>query len=129
MSYHTVTVHIPFLEFLHDNILTGFFVFHMHHRIMKVRIEFLSQGLDLLDACVFQRLHKLSIYFIHAVYKRIVFLSVFNALEPSLAIIDNRQDLLNIRLLFRNDIGDNVLSQAGSRRAACLPIQISTLTH
>src|SRR5699024_564178 len=67
----------------------------MHHRIMKVRIEFLSQGLDLLDACVFQRLHKLSIYFIHSVYKRIVYLSVFNALEPSLEIIDNRQDLLN----------------------------------
>ena len=47
VSYDGVTVHVAFLEFLHDDIVTGFLIIHMHHCIVKIRIELLSYRLNL----------------------------------------------------------------------------------
>ena len=39
---HCVLVGITFLELFHHYILSDFLIFHMHHSIMIIRIEFLA---------------------------------------------------------------------------------------
>ena len=50
VPYHGVAVSVAFLEFLNDDIFSRLLVFHMHHRVVEIGIEFLADRLDGLDA-------------------------------------------------------------------------------
>ena len=50
-AYHAVPKHrifilITLLEFLCDNVLAQLLIFHVHNRIVKIRIEFLADRFD-----------------------------------------------------------------------------------
>ena len=66
----------------------------MHHCVVQIRIEFLSNGLDhgyteFIECC-----GKLFVYFIHAVCERI-FLRVFHRCKSALEAVNNRKNLLD----------------------------------
>ena len=46
MSYDAVMIHIAFLKFFRDDVFTRFLIFHMHNRIMEIRIKFLAYRFD-----------------------------------------------------------------------------------
>ena len=70
VSHNTVAVHISLLEFFRDDIVAQFLVLHMHHCIVKFRIEFLSDCLDRLYADAFQCCHELLVDLLHSLRKR-----------------------------------------------------------
>ena len=70
---YTVFVHVTLLELFYYDVLSDCFIFHMHHCIMKIRIEFISYGFDSFYSHAVQCGKELLVDFFHSLYERIFF--------------------------------------------------------
>ena len=80
------------LEFLGYYIFTKFFILHMHHCIVEIRIEFLTNCFDRFYSDSFQCAHHLFIDLIHSIYERIIFLFFRYGLKSAFKVVYNRKN-------------------------------------
>ena len=67
----------------------------MHHCVVEIRVKWLTHRFDRFYTCIFQRLHKLFIYFFHSFCKRSALILLRNGCKASLEIVDHRKYLFN----------------------------------
>ena len=95
MSDDRILVKVSLLEFLHNDILTVILIIHMHHRIVIIRIKFLSHRLDRRYAKAFKDSKELLVDLFHSLCEGVFHILLRDQRKASLKIIYDRQDLLD----------------------------------
>ena len=81
---------------------TKFFILHMHHCIVEIRIEFLTNCFDRFYSDSFQCAHHLFIDLIHSIYERIIFLFFRYGLKSAFKVVYNRKNFFLQHLWLRS---------------------------
>ncbi len=69
-----------------------FFILHMHHCVVEIRIEFLTNCFDRFYSDSFQCAHQLFIDLLHSIYERIIFLFFRYGLKSAFKVVYNSEE-------------------------------------